>query len=78
MTYTYPMPNPAETAKKIEAAGGPHIDASQVLGMATTHGVTLSWLIKDGFITIDPTKIPWYVTEGAIKEALDKFFGGQA
>lgn len=78
MTYSYPMPDPAAAAAKIKAAGGPYIDPAQATGTATTHGVTLTWVIDGGQIEITPEHKPWYVSDAEVKSGLDKFFGGAA
>lgn len=75
---TYPLPDPAATAAKVLAEGGPSIDPTQTTGTATEHGVTLSWVIASGQITIIVVSKPWVIPMSTILGELDKFFGGAA
>lgn len=68
---TYPLPDPAAVAAKIAAAGGPRIDPHQPTGTATADGVTLSWSIADGQITISIVHKPWIISEGTVWSHVD-------
>ena len=73
----YPL-NPDEAAAicaKIQSESGIAIDPASPTGTATTHGVTLSWVIADGKITISIDKKPFFVLCSAIYNQLDSLFG---
>lgn len=71
---TYPIPNPAAVAEKIKAAGGPQLDITKPTGEASGDGVTLSWNISDGYVTVSIVKKPFYVPESTVWSHADTLF----
>ena len=75
---TYPLPDPAALAAKIQAAGGPPIDPTQPTGSASDSTplgeVTLSWAINGATITVTITKKPFILSSGTIWEHVDELF----
>ena len=71
---TYPLPDPAAVAAKIAAAGGPRIDPTQPTGAASADGVTLTWVIVDGHITVTIEKKPFFISTDFIWAHADTLF----
>jgi hypothetical protein len=71
---TYPLPDPSAVAAKIAAAGGPRIDPTQPTGTASADGVTLTWVIAQGHITITIEKKPFFLSDNFIWAHADPLF----
>ena len=71
---TYPLPDPAAVAAKVAAAGGPRVDPTQRIGAASADGVTLSWSIADGQITLTIEKKPFFISDATIWAHADPLF----
>jgi hypothetical protein len=72
---TYALPDPAATAAKVKAAGGPAVDPTQATGQASADGVTLGWSIRQGQILVTILSKPWMVPYGAIWSHVDAVLG---
>ena len=70
----YPIPDPVAIAMKVKASGGPALDPSQPSGQASADGVTLSWVIEAGNITITLLKKPFFVPESTVWSHVDQLF----
>jgi hypothetical protein len=71
---TYPLPDPAAIALKVKAAGGPAIDPTQPTGEASADGVTASWSVSGGQVTITILSKPWIVSWGTLWAHVDAIF----
>lgn len=71
---SYPMPDPAAVAAKVAAAGGPQICPTECTGSAHADGVTLTWVIANGQITITVKSKPFFVSYDTIWEHADSLF----
>lgn len=71
---TYPLPSPAAAAAKIAAEGGPQIDPTQPTGKETADGITMSWEIAGGYITLTVDSKPWLIPYSVIWSHADAIF----
>lgn len=71
---TYPLTDPAAVAAKVAAAGGPRVDPQQPTGTASADGVTITWVIADGKITLTIESKPFFVSADTIWHHADSLF----
>jgi hypothetical protein len=72
---TYLLGDAAGICAKIEAAGGPKIDAAVPSGDIKTHGCDLTYLIADREITITLVHKPGLMPASLVWSKLDELFG---
>lgn len=74
-TRTYQLNDPDAVAAKVAALGGPRIVPGECSGQAAADGVTISWAVADGKITVSILSKPWLISENTVWSHVEAVLG---